>query len=197
MGACFPIPRKRPDCVDVLLVGPADAGKTSILNRLVKLNHGTTLLTMPTTGLNVDTIRCRPSPDREGGKELWMRLWDLGSVVGMEQLWRGYLPICHAVVFVIDSKACGSPQGAEETKRVLDLFLMTMKAGEKEELPVYVMANKQDLENRALTADQISSALCLPTVLKKKTWDIGEISAKDGSGLLEAVNWIISQTENQ
>lgn len=198
---CIPIPQKEPDCVDVVLVGPSDAGKTSILNRLANPNgfdgSGTPLPVMPTTGFNVENIRCRPSPDRDGEKELWVRLWDLGSVAAMEELWRAYLPICHVVLFVVDSKACATVHGAEHTKKVLERFLRNMQMKEKEDLPIYVIANKQDLLGKALRADKISSALHLSTVLKGKTWDIAEVSAKDGRGLCETIDWIIFQTRNR
>lgn len=191
--ACFPIPRMRPQSFTVVMVGPGDAGKTSVLNKLSQPDGiESPLPVVPTVGFNMERIKCGPSPDRDGDKELHMCVWDLGAVVRPEQLWRSYLPVCDIVVFVVDSDACRRPEGVQQATDVLQHFLTAMKVTDREDVPIYVMANKQDKGTDVPTAAQVSYALRLRTVLEGKRWAIGGTSAEDGSGLSDAIDWIVA-----
>lgn len=51
-----------------------------------------------------------------------------------------------------------------------------------------VLANKQDLKG-ALSETEVSEALELPN-LRNRDWSIFKTSAKEGTGLFEAMDWL-------
>lgn len=198
--SCIPTLSTKPHPIDVIIAGLADAGKTTILNKLTYPNGlensaRSAQVVIPTIGFNTETIKCKPSPDREGNADRFLRFWDLGSVIIMEKLWKEYLAFAEAVVFVVDSQACTSSVNAALTRNAIEHFVELMARTEHDNLPIYVMANKQDLP-KALTPAEIVSELNLEETLAEKTWMVGGTSATDGSGLQEAMNWLIENTDN-
>jgi small GTP-binding protein len=62
----------------IILLGLDGAGKTTIL---YKLKLGEVVISVPTVGFNVETIRY---------KNLKFNIWDVSGGVGIRKLWRHY-----------------------------------------------------------------------------------------------------------
>lgn len=181
--------------LNVLVVGATDAGKTTTLYHLTrKVTDSSDLLTLPTTGFNIE-IMTHYSP--RGGKGVTkVILWEMGSKVGMQHLWSNYIVHCEAILFVLDSQACANECGLIKTKEVIQNFMIVMDLKQKNHLPIYVMANKQDLGETVLTLLEIKKSLCLDNLFSKKKWALGSASALTGDGLKDAINWLVAQTSS-
>ncbi len=188
-SGCF-----QPESLNVLVVGATDAGKTTTLYRLTRtVTDSSDLLTLPTTGFNVEILTHYAPPGR--GKTITkVILWEMGSKVGMQHLWSNYIVHCEAILFVLDSKACNTEDGLARSKEVIDNFMTVMDLKQKNHLPIYVMANKQDLGEVVLTPLEIRRSLCLDGVFAGKKWVLGSGSALTGDGLKDAINWLVEQT---
>ncbi len=189
-SGCF-----QPESLNVLVVGATDAGKTTTLYHLTRtVTDSSDLLTLPTTGFNVE-ILTHYAP--QGRKTITkVILWEMGSKVGMKNLWSNYIIHCEAILFVLDSKACASNAGLANTKEVIHNFLTVMDLKQKNHLPIYVMANKQDLGQAVLTPLEIRRSLRLDGVFAEKKWVLGSGSALTGDGLKAAINWLVAQTSS-
>jgi len=69
-----------------------------------------------------------------------------------------------------------------------DEFNELLKDEKLKNVPILVMANKQDLAN-SLKASEVAELIGL-VQLKERDWQIQACSALDGSGLQEAMDWI-------
>jgi len=178
---------------NVLVVGPAGAGKTTLLYQLTRSEADPLdLITIPTSGIGVEIMTHYDNR----AKETKIILWEIGSVTGVRHLWSEYLNHCKAILFVVDSKACANESGLFETTEVLEEFMTILDLEQKKHLPIYVMANKQDLGNTTLSALEIRKALKLEIVLAGIAWNSGSCSAATGDGLRDAIDWIINNTSS-
>eukprot|EP00918_Siedleckia_nematoides_P003327 GHVU01007498.1.p2 GENE.GHVU01007498.1~~GHVU01007498.1.p2 ORF type:complete len:181 (+),score=44.34 GHVU01007498.1:365-907(+) len=155
----------------ILILGLDNAGKTTILYRL---HSDEVVQTIPTIGFNVETLQY---------KNVKMQAWDLGGQTSIRPFWRCYYPNTDAVIYVVDA---ADVERMQSTKKELKLVL------EEEELKdatLLVVANKQDLPG-ALTAAEVSTQLAL-TDIKNRQWSIYHTSAIKGTGIDEALNWLV------
>lgn len=67
-------------------------------------------------------------------------------------------------------------------------FNEILKEEKLQNVPILVLANKQDLQN-SMKASEVSELIGL-VKLKDRTWQIQACSAIDGTGLQEAMEWI-------
>ena len=67
-------------------------------------------------------------------------------------------------------------------------FNEILKEEKLQNVPILVLANKQDLQN-SMKASEVSELIGLVN-LKDRTWQIQPCSAIDGTGLQEAMDWI-------
>merc|ERR1712217_628445 len=147
-------------------------GKTTILKKLSEedISH-----IMPTQGFNIKSLV------HEGFK---LNVWDIGGQKTIRPYWSNYFESSDALVYVIDSS---DRRRLEESGGELKELLAEDKLGG---IPMLVFANKQDLI-QAVPADEISSHLNLAEI-KDRTWTIQACSAKEGNGLQEGMEWLIS-----
>ncbi len=141
----------------ILLLGLDGAGKTSILYK-VKLNEN--ILTIPTVGFNVETV----SPC----KGVNFTVWDVGGQYKIRQLWRYYFQNSQGLIYVVDSSdTLRFAESSEELHAI-------MNNDEMRDVPVVVIANKQDLPN-AVSCGEMASKLGLDKL--KNKWFIQSLHA--------------------
>lgn len=154
----------------ILMVGLAGAGKTTIL---YKLKLGEIVTTIPTIGLNVETVEYR---------NISFTVWDVGGQNKIRPLWRYYYQNTQGLIFVVDSNDCYRiPEVREELQRMLT-------EDELRDALLLVYANKQDLPN-AMNAVEITDKLGLHS-LRNRQWDIQPTCATSGDGLYEGLEWL-------
>lgn len=156
--------------VRVVMVGLDAAGKTTLL---YKLKLGEVVSTIPTIGLNVETVE---------HQNLQFTVWDMGGQDKLRSLWKHYYKGSHGVVFVIDSN-----DGArlDVAKAELETLL---KADELRGAVLLIYANKQDLTGAA-SAAQLTDRLNLNS-LRQRQWYVQPCCATSGEGLYEGLEWL-------
>ncbi|XP_011788715.1 ADP-ribosylation factor-like protein 1 [Piliocolobus tephrosceles] len=161
----------------ILILGLDGAGKTTILYRL---QVGEVVTTIPTIGFNVETVTY---------KNLKFQVWDLGGQTSIRPYWRCYYSNTDAVIYVVDS--CDRDRiGISKSELVAML--------EEEELRkaiLVVFANKQDME-QAMSSSEMANSLGLPA-LKDRKWQIFKTSATKGTGLDEAMEWLVETLKSR
>nr|XP_061839510.1 ADP-ribosylation factor-like protein 1 isoform X2 [Nerophis lumbriciformis] len=161
----------------ILILGLDGAGKTTILYRL---QVGEVVTTIPTIGFNVETVTY---------KNLKFQVWDLGGQTSIRPYWRCYYSNTDAVIYVVDSSD-RDRMGISKSELVAML--------EEEELKkaiLVVFANKQDMD-QAMTPTEVANALGLPA-LKDRKWQIFKTSATKGTGLDEAMEWLVDSLKSR
>jgi len=132
--------------------------------------------TVPTIGFNVETLQY---------KNLKFQVWDLGGQTSIRPYWRCYYANTDAIIFVVDSVDVDRLPVAKS-----ELMAMLQEEDLKD-AKLLVFANKQDQEG-ALGAAEISQALGLDTI-KNRQWTIQQTAAKQGVGLFEGFDWLVTQ----
>ena len=153
----------------ILMLGLDAAGKTTILYKL-KLNE--TVSSIPTIGFNVETV----SPV----KNVTFTVWDVGGQDKIRPLWKHYFHNTEGLVYVVDSADRERFLEAKE-----ELFWI-MDSDEMKDVPMVILANKQDLPNAA-PPSEIASRLGLHQI-RTHQWYIQGTCAVNGDGLLEAMS---------
>ena len=152
----------------ILMLGLDSAGKTTILYQL-KLNRAVD--TIPTVGFNVETVQ----PTRN----VSFTVWDIGGQDQLRHLWRHYFIGCEGLVFVVDSiDAERFPKAREELAWILD-------SEEMKDVPLVVLANKQDLPDARSPAD-VATEIGLHQIRDRK-WSIHGTSAVSGQGVYDSI----------
>jgi len=167
----------------VLLLGLDNAGKTTLLEQIKSLYLSSSPAPvagqqLPTVGQNVSHIHF---PD------LTLKLWDIGGQDSLRRLWSSYYSSCHAIVFVIDS---ADPERLLETAEVKIALEEVVKNEEVEGVPVLVLANKQDREESIEIAKVKEVVLGILVGLSARDSRVLPVSALEGRGVREAVEWL-------
>ena len=153
----------------ILMLGLDGAGKTTILYRL-KLDE--TVASIPTIGFNVETVN--------PVKNISFTVWDVGGQDKIRPLWRHYFNNTQGMLYVVDSS--DRPR-FNESKNELNWIL---ESDEMIEVPVVVLANKQDLPHAAPPAE-LAAKLGLHH-LRNRDWYIHGTCGTNGDGLYEAMH---------
>ncbi|MFX0114297.1 MAG: ADP-ribosylation factor-like protein [Candidatus Hodarchaeota archaeon] len=159
----------------IAFVGLKEAGKTSILKRLVKGDFGPT---KPTMGFNVDSFVYRG---------ISVQATDLGGQqVFIDAFWRTFVPQSEAIVFVVDATNLVLLHRAKESLE------MCLNWAQSRPLLV-VLANKQDLP-RAISKAEVIRRFKLDSLSKEniKAVEVFTTSAVTGQGIHSAFGWLIS-----
>jgi small GTP-binding protein len=128
MGSFMSIYRRllsRKEEVVILMAGLDAAGKTSIL---YKLKIGKFVTTIPTIGLNVETVEYR---------NIRFTVLDVGGQEKVRPLWRHYYKGTRALIFVVDSD---DKERLSEAQYELQQML---NAEELKDAALLIFANKQ------------------------------------------------------
>lgn len=162
--------------IRILLLGLDNAGKTSLLKRLV--SEDITEI-KPTQGFNIKTVH------QDGFR---LNVWDIGGQKAIRPYWRNYFEKTDVLLYIIDSS---DRRRLEETGLELSSLLEESKLAK---VPLLVFANKQDLVT-ALAPDQIATGLNLHS-LRNRQWQIQACSAKTGDGIREGMEWACKVTSS-
>lgn len=161
----------------VILVGLDAAGKTTVL---YKLKLGETMVTIPTVGFNVETVKY---------KKLEFTMWDIGGQDKIRPLWRHYYDGSNAIIFVVDSNDSHRVEvAASELHKLL-------AAEELKDACLLVFANKQDLPN-SMSAAELAEKLQL-NKLRGREYYVQSCVATSGDGLYEGLDWLSAALSRQ
>merc|ERR1712062_888520 len=167
----------------ILLLGLDNAGKTTIL---YKLTLDELVTTIPTVGLNIETIEYTDVKDRH----IEFQAWDLGGQKKIRDLWAQYYQGTDAIIFVIDSN---EPTRLTEVREELCSMLKHLLLDAK--VPLLILANKQDLP-QSINVNEITMALDLESLTDRR-WMIQETCAMTGEGLYAGLRWLHQNTKRR
>jgi len=154
----------------VLMLGLDAAGKTTVL---YKLQLGEAVLTIPTVGFNVETVRY---------KKMELTFWDVGGQTKLRPLWKHYYRSTSSLIFVVDSA------DVERLSEARDELHHVLADDEMRGCVVLVFANKQDLPGAESVAS-LTDKLGLST-LRERQWMVQGCCATSGDGLFEGLDWM-------
>lgn len=161
----------------VIMQGIDASGKTKILYYLKGKKDEKPI---PTIGSNLEKIKY---------KNLEIDLYDVGGADKAKLVpWPENQIDTKGYIFVVDSS---DKERIEDAKQLLEL---KMKEHEKKNVPLLVMANKQDIQG-CLTPDEIAEKLQMEQY-KQRIWKVQGTNAIDGDGLWDGINWL-TDTINQ
>ena len=160
----------------LLLLGLDGAGKTTILHQL-KL--GQEVVTVPTSGFNVETIRFQ---------KLELSIWDVGGQDTLRPLWRHHFTGTQGIIFVVDSS---DTQRLELARRELHGILSDSQL---QNASLLVLMNKQDLEN-ASSVDSLVEELDFKQYCQSRAYHVESTVATTGVGLTEGLQWLCENME--
>ncbi|KAL6489832.1 hypothetical protein MHYP_G00001770 [Metynnis hypsauchen] len=152
----------------VLLLGLDGAGKSTLL---YKLKYNERFQTIPTVGFNVEMFDAK-----QNRRKITVTVWDVGGQKIMRAHWKNFYEETSGLLFVVD---CSDKGRLDEAKRELE---HTLRSEELEELPVVILANKQDVGG-ALTATELTEKFNLRKVCSDRNWFVQPCSAVSGVGL--------------
>ncbi|XP_057315738.1 ADP-ribosylation factor-related protein 1-like [Hydractinia symbiolongicarpus] len=170
----------------ILIVGLDNAGKTTFLEHAkrkyaIKNYKGIPFEKIgPTVGMNVGHIHI---------KSEILLLWDLGGQEELQTLWNKYFMDCHGVIYMIDSS---DAQRLEDSYKCFDTLISDE---DLVGIPMLVLANKQDKPN-SITAEAVKEIFNRSSnKLGKRDCMLHEISALDGSGIEEGLQWMLERVK--
>ncbi len=172
----------------VTIIGPPKAGKTTLVRYLetgkpVEEELSTTLgIEVRKTGVQIDQWRLR-AIDTGGQKIYQQTFWELA----VQQ--------ADVVIFLIDAtiKPDTNPELYELTKEQFSYALDIIP----EDVPLLVLINKQDLkEKNPMNVDEALQILDFGSI-PNRSMAFYPCSAKYGTGVEEAINWIVTQLDSQ
>lgn len=155
----------------IVIIGLDGAGKTTIVNRLVRSEFVPTTRTL---GVNYRTVRYR---------QIEFNLIDLGGQqIYRNLLWDASLEKANAIVFVLDSADIRISEASEA-------FWDSIQRNEK--APVLFVSNKIDLPG-ARAFDLIVQDLDLTRATRSTNRPVGlfRVSAKTGENFYDAFDWL-------
>ena len=169
---------KKAKQVNMTICGLDNAGKTTLMNYLI---YGEFKNTMPTMGMNVNTIKL---------PKVHLTIFDLGGQKGFRFLWSDINEKSDALVYIVDSTDL---ERFEETKEAFHNIVNTQIT---DKLPVLILLNKIDLPNR-ISLTEFIKQFELTSLTSKIQWQCYETSARTGEGLVEAFSYFIDMLEDE
>ncbi len=164
--------KKRMQKFLIAIVGLDKAGKTTIVNRLIKKEFVDGIIR--TMGVNTETVKY---------KNVEFSMFDLGGQATFREfLWDEYVMRAHGIVFVLDS-------ADERLKEASEAFWKTVEVA-KPDVPLLFLANKDDLPN-ARPFDAIIDDLDLGRAARERKFGLYRISAKTGYNFYNGWDWLV------
>ncbi|KAI5695210.1 ADP-ribosylation factor-like protein 4C [Diaphorina citri] len=160
--------------VHIVMLGLDSAGKTTALYRLKFDQY---LNTVPTIGFNCEKVKGQIGKC----KGINFLIWDVGGQEKLRPLWKSYTRCTDGIIFVIDST------DVERMEEVKIELIKTIKNNDNFNVPILILANKQDLPN-AIQIKQIEKLLGLYELNNMHLYYIQATCAITGDGLHEGIN---------
>ncbi|KAF8557524.1 P-loop containing nucleoside triphosphate hydrolase protein [Imleria badia] len=190
----------------IIIIGLDGAGKTTLLEKIKTLYNDAPGLDPskigPTVGQNMGKVSL-PSTI--------LNFFDLGGQRGIRSIWHRYYEDCHAVVYVIDA------QDRERLGEGWEVFDTVLSSPRILNVPLLLLANKQDTP-ASLSATEIRQDYEVwdhhrrDSARRRYAEEEGEeeerkkqriaslevlgVSALDGQGVREAVDWLFLRVQN-
>ncbi|OWF54421.1 ADP-ribosylation factor-related protein 1-like [Mizuhopecten yessoensis] len=168
------------DEYNVSILGLDNAGKSTYLEqtktKFTKNYKGLSLSKITTTvGLNIGKIDIG---------HVRLNFWDLGGQEELQSLWDKYYAESHAVIYIIDSSDL---ERIDESKEAFDKMVINDAL---KEVPILVLANKQDLEGcmRVIEVKKVFNTSA-PLIGHRDCKMLGT-SALKGDGVHEGIEWL-------
>lgn len=159
--------------VKIAWLGLDHAGKTTIVKRITSGEFNDS--TFRTLGMNVDEF--------SSGTVRFIS-WDIGGQEAFrESLWESYMAGSMGIVYVVDS---ADRERFEEASK--ELWKYVLDNPKVDQIPILVLANKQDLEKSA-SAGEVARGLNLHKVVTH-SYAIVPTSAKTGFNIEEGLEWL-------
>ncbi|XP_066537991.1 ADP-ribosylation factor-like protein 14 [Hoplias malabaricus] len=152
----------------VLLLGLDGSGKSTLL---YKLKYNERFQTAPTIGFNVEMFDAK-----QNRRKITVTVWDVGGQKKMRAHWKNFYQDTAGVLFTVD---CSDLERLNEAKLELE---HTLRNEHLQELPVVILANKQDVKG-ALTATELTEKFNLRKTCSDRDWFVQPCSAMTGAGL--------------
>ncbi|KAF7703831.1 ADP-ribosylation factor [Cucumispora dikerogammari] len=175
---------------DIIIIGLDNAGKTCILLTLTK--PGKQIMSLPTIGFNVDTIKIN---------NVNIRAYDLGGQNEIRVLWKEYLQTAKGIVFVVDFDDVDRySQAAEWLHKSVDDAAKNGK-----QVPLLVLANKVDNPNKPELETEVAQ-LCHALKLQslKGSWKVFTTSTITSienpnplSNILKSFEWLVNAIDRE
>ena len=162
----------------ITILGLDNAGKTTFLQAAQLRSRSGTI---PTVGLNIGQLEI------DSRKRL--KFWDLGGQTELQSLWEKYYDEAHAIIFVVDST---DRERIDAVREALETVLINDKV---EGLPILMLANKQDMPDALSVSDIQAIFNKIAELLSARDSKVLPISALEGTGVKEALDWLVVRLE--
>lgn len=172
--------------VTLLVLGSLGAGKTTLLQYLRSKQP---VESSPRQTHGIVQLKNRP---------ISFYNWEVsaidvgGAKIYREAFWPGAITQTEGIIYLIDSiiKPGINPSEFQDSKQALLYMLRQVK----EEIPLLIFLNKQDLqEQQPLTVQEIIQHYNLSQLLLGRTYNLLPISAKTGRGVEEGMTWLLEE----
>jgi ADP-ribosylation factor related protein 1 len=128
----------------------------------------------PTVGQNVTHIDI---------DKITIKFWDLGGQESLRSLWEEYYQHCQGILFIIDSTDRDRLQECRDALLSINKDLIS-------DIPILMLANKQDLPDSMEVQDIKEIFNTMVEVLGARDSRVLPVSAIEGTGVKDAVEWI-------
>ncbi|CAF1506162.1 unnamed protein product [Adineta steineri] len=119
---------------------------------------------------------------------LKFNILDIGGQSKIRIIWNHYFQDTKALIYVIDS------DDRARIDEACEALQKTLLNDEFKGIPLLIPANKQDLSN-AMNITELAEKSKLHS-LSDRNWYIQGTSTRDGSGLLEGLDWLANQLKD-
>lgn len=137
-----------------------------------------------------------------------LQFWDLGGQTGIRDIWHRYYDECHAVAYVVDA------QDHDQLEEGWEVFDGVLSAPQILDVPLLLLANKQDSPGSMSVQEIRENYEAWWQRRKEEAQDRGEasggspreervaslevlgISALEGQGIRDAVDWLFLRVQN-
>ena len=173
----------------IVLLGPSGAGKTTLVRYL---ETGLPVEENPRTTMGID-IRKTPilingwsfKAVDLGGQELYQRTF-----------WALAIEQAGAVVFVIDGTIRPKAKDSDQFERSVFQFEYALSLV-SDEIPFLILVNKQDLSHLSPLSTREALTLYGIAKIQRNTLGVLPTSAKFGTGVQDAVEWLIHRVSEK
>eukprot|EP00794_Sanderia_malayensis_P007926 gene7926-8781_t len=167
---------------EVLVVGAEGSGKSLFLKRFQSImqdenrNFDNIPSTISTIGTNLASVSFNKRK---------INLRELGGA--MAPIWKNYYSDGKGLIFIVDSS------NRFQISASTILFYDVLSSESLNNIPVLLLFNKTDLIS-SVSIDEVKFIMRVNDLLKcaKQTIDILECSLKNGDGIQEIINWLVS-----